>query len=896
MDPKSRMTLAILALAICFSATFALGGPAQNPRPARQGASGPGALDGAPKHRGRSSKDPTGSTSTNTPSAPLQIATSSLPSAEVGLQFQASLSATGGVQPYHWSVVSGTLPPTLSLNPNTGALSGTASQQGQFDFSVQLSDSSSPNPQTAMKALIISAVLALQITPGALPNGQVGMPFQASITATGGAPSYSWSVAGTLPSGLSLNASSGTVSGIPTQAGVSTFTLVVTDSVGQTAQESPSVMIATASSSDPVGITPSVPPAVNQGTTFQFTANAAGTWSCSGTDSSGAATACKGSINPLTGVYTAPATVMAQQSAGGMQLLPNNHVFNTRIDSLPIRSDSSTLIAGAGSVPLNYEPAVPINYANGSTPTESEVFYYSAANSGTFEIPAYPEVRIENGWFRARQYSPFSVDHHFAILDTTTGTMEEMYQYYPAGMATSIEGCPTCTSQSGQQYSVTAYPLPANGTSDAAGLDLWPLDLRLQELEQAVATGGTINHALRMTLQNGYLHNAFLWPATASANAGSGANYYGERVRLKSTFNISSYSAIAQILLKQLQQYGLIVADGGSGWAVDAEYTRWPLSYVQAFAQVMEADIPPSDFEVVDESSLEISSTSGEANANRETVTFTRTSDGATASVDIALQGVAVNLPQDVLYIQAGAPQQPFSAFVNIGTVTWAMSPSVGSLTSGGLYTPPATEASPTSTTITATSTTNSSVAAQMTVVILPNGVMRLAPGQAVYPGTGNYTDANGSVWYAGELTAGDAAAGFTTQSAFGDNNGGSWPAITDIRLYEVPIYSYNDLRFDFIVPNGTYQIDAKFANNYATPTDIGNFLIETQGTALGPPTDVYDLVGNNEPYDYTTTATVTTGKLSFVLREVNMTGLNNAPFISGLSVTPLSVSGGGNP
>src|SRR5579863_1006256 len=67
-----------------------------------------------------------------------------------------------------------------------------------------------------------------------------------------------------------------------------------------------------------VVITPSTPPAVNQGTTFKFTANTAVTWSCPG---------CAGTIDP-DGTYHAPQRVNAQQSYGGFQLLPNNHVYN----------------------------------------------------------------------------------------------------------------------------------------------------------------------------------------------------------------------------------------------------------------------------------------------------------------------------------------------------------------------------------------------------------------------------------------------------------------------------------------------------------------------------------------------------------------------------------------
>src|SRR6266404_7945841 len=87
------------------------------------------------------------------PGAPLLITSSPLPNAQAGIQFQASLTATGGVQPYVWSVTSGTLPSGIVLNAASGMLSGTPTLGGQFDFSVQVSDSSSPTPQTAMKAL-----------------------------------------------------------------------------------------------------------------------------------------------------------------------------------------------------------------------------------------------------------------------------------------------------------------------------------------------------------------------------------------------------------------------------------------------------------------------------------------------------------------------------------------------------------------------------------------------------------------------------------------------------------------------------------------------------------------------------------------------------------------------
>ena len=460
-------------------------------------------------------------------------------------------------------------------------------------------------------------------------------------------------------------------------------------------------------------------PVVNQGLreTFRCTRNCStgGTWSCSATNASGGATSCAGSINSSTGVYTAPATVAAQQSVGGFQLLPNNHIFNTRIDSFPLRRDSSALISGAGTSTIKYyEIAKPINYTNSSTPTEKEIFYYTPANNGSFQIPAYPGARVEGGWFSARTNQ--NSDHHLLTIDTTNGNLQDMYQYYKIGLN---RACMRCSSQSGVKYTTSTYSLPANGATDAAGMYLTPLILRLQEVEQAIATGGTINHALRMTLQNVYLKGAYLWPATSIGGNFPGVNYYGERVRLKSSFDISRFSSTAKILLTQLKQYGLIIADGGTGWSVDIEYAKWPTAIANALYELSYAKIPPSDFEVVDESGYEISSSSGECTCNREIVTFTRRSDKATASVDVVLIGVIVNFPYDLLQIQVGAPPQQLVALANGASnaaVTWSMNPSVGTLSSTGFYSPPPSLSSPITTTITATSITNSSAKASFTL------------------------------------------------------------------------------------------------------------------------------------------------------------------------------------
>jgi hypothetical protein len=625
------------------------------------------------------------------------------------------------------------------------------------------------------------------------------------------------------------------------------------------------------SASAQVSITPSTPPALNSGQTFTFTASVAEgggvTWSCPG---------CQGSIDPTTGVYTAPAIVHAQQSFGGYQLLPNDHIYNTRIDSLPVNGNSNSWIGGAGAVPVNYLPSFPLNYVDGSTPIENFVFQYTAGNNGPFQLLPPSTLRIESGWYTR---TDLGQDHHAISIDTKNGTVQELYDPVPVGRLTS-QGCPTCTAVSGIRYSNSTYNLPNSqgGGVDAAGLYITPLMLRLQELEQAVATGGTINHALRFTLQNGYIKfNSFIWPGTASSYAGGGVVPFGSRFRLKSSFNISGFSPIAQVLLTQLKQYGLILADGGYGWQINTEGTRWPASYLAAFNEIGGARIGPSNFEAVDESGLEVSPTSG-LTTIAETVVATGINNPAhSASQQVVLTGVTITLPKDALNVQAGSAVQQLAAFIhgssNAG-INWTMSPTVGTLTSGGRYTPPPNISSASTTTVTATSAADPTAAASLTLTVLPAGTIRLVLGQP-----GPYTDTHGNVWLNG--IGGDNCQPY--------DSGGSWPSTSDVTLYKIPCLAMGDNLFDFIVPNGTYAITAKFAEHGGCTPGGRLMNLEAQGQIIYANADICVSAGGaNLPIDFTLPATVTNGLLSFVVRHVN----SDFTIISALQIVPMSLSG----
>jgi hypothetical protein len=171
---------------------------------------------------------------------PLSITTTSLASGQQGASYNANLDTKGGTAPYMWSISSGSLPPGLNLNASTGTISGTPTVFGAFSFTVKVTDSTVPNQETAIRSLnitVATAAVPLSIVNKVMPDGQQASTYNTTVTASGGTMPYTWSVSvGRLPSGLSLNASTGTISGIPTSSGASTFSLKVVDSTLPTAQ------------------------------------------------------------------------------------------------------------------------------------------------------------------------------------------------------------------------------------------------------------------------------------------------------------------------------------------------------------------------------------------------------------------------------------------------------------------------------------------------------------------------------------------------------------------------------------------------------------------------------------------------------------------------------------
>ena len=155
----------------------------------------------------------------------------------------ANQTVTAGQTATFTVVATGSAPLSYQWNKNGAAISGatsstyttpaTTSTDSGAKFTVVVSNSAGSITSNAATLTVSGGVPT--ITTTSLPNGTVGQAYSAQLNATGGTSPYSWSVSsGSLPAGLSLSLA-GLISGIPTTAGSSTFTAMVSDASSQSA-------------------------------------------------------------------------------------------------------------------------------------------------------------------------------------------------------------------------------------------------------------------------------------------------------------------------------------------------------------------------------------------------------------------------------------------------------------------------------------------------------------------------------------------------------------------------------------------------------------------------------------------------------------------------------------
>lgn len=300
----------------------------------------------------------------------------------------------------------------------------------------------------------------------------------------------------------------------------------------------------------------------------------------------------------------------AQATAiSGVQIFPQDHVWNVPIDTLPADSRSADYVSSIGTTSHlhpdfgagTWEGApigIPVNIVNNSVLKKTVTFDYDdESDPGPYPVPANP--LIEGG-------ADSDGDRHILMLHTDEKKLYELYYARP-------EGDGTWTAGSGAIYDLTTYDLRPEGwtSADAAGLAMLPGLVRYEEV-----AAGEITHAIRFTAQK--TRKAYIWPARhfASSNTSPVLPLMGQRFRLKASFDSSGYGPQSRVVLEALKKYGMILSDNGGNWFISGvPDERWNNDDLNDLKQ-----LKGSDFEAVDESSLMIDPDSGQAAVTIEPV------------------------------------------------------------------------------------------------------------------------------------------------------------------------------------------------------------------------------------------------------------------------------------
>jgi hypothetical protein len=143
-----------------------------------------------------------------------------LANAPSGAVYNQSVSVVNGAfTPLTFSVSTGALPPGHTLNPETGAITGTSNTPGSYSFTISVVDALA---QSASRNYFIGIATGDEITTTNVPDGTLGLAYATTFTSNITAPNWTAS-GGTIPPGLTLDGASGQLSGIPTTAGTYVF-------------------------------------------------------------------------------------------------------------------------------------------------------------------------------------------------------------------------------------------------------------------------------------------------------------------------------------------------------------------------------------------------------------------------------------------------------------------------------------------------------------------------------------------------------------------------------------------------------------------------------------------------------------------------------------------------
>jgi len=166
----------------------------------------------------------------------VNITTATLSNGVRTVAYSQTIVATGGTAPYTFAATAGTLPTGVTLASSTGVLSGTPTVTGTFNFTVTVTDAAAATASQAYTVTVSDPVTITTTSP--LPQATINQTYSTTIAYTGGVAPFACSVsAGSLPAGMTLNASTCAISGTSTSLGAANFTVRVAGALGSVATQ-----------------------------------------------------------------------------------------------------------------------------------------------------------------------------------------------------------------------------------------------------------------------------------------------------------------------------------------------------------------------------------------------------------------------------------------------------------------------------------------------------------------------------------------------------------------------------------------------------------------------------------------------------------------------------------
>jgi len=404
----------------------------------------------------------------------IAIAPATLPAGTGGAAYSQALSASGGSGGYTYNLASGALPPGITLS-GSGTVSGTPTTAGSYNFTVSATDGFGFTGSQAYTFTV--AAPAITLSPGTLPTSAVGVAYSQTIAASEGQPAtFTYSVSsGGLPTGLSLDANSGVMSGTPTAAGTYNFTITATDGSGFTGSQAYSVTVGAGTvAPDPGALanataeTPYTHSFTASGGTAPYTYSLA-----SGTLPAGLALSSTGT---LSGTPTAAGsftfTLRATDSSTGTSApFSGSRAYTLTVAAPTIAITPATLPDGQANVA--YSQALGASGGNGS-------YTYSLASGA---LP--PGIALSSSG--SLSGSPTTVGSYSFTVTVTDGFGFTASQAYTLGIgqpvpvavndaATTPANSPVTiavtANDSGPITSIAVAQAPAHGTTTVSGLNV----------------------------------------------------------------------------------------------------------------------------------------------------------------------------------------------------------------------------------------------------------------------------------------------------------------------------------------------------------------------------------------------------------------------------------------